>query len=160
MFAPLRLRFVAGAFLLAVLPTNAYLFSWRLLELGRHQYDFYLTRADVSGLSWLSANADSEDVVLSSLNIGQYVPVMTDAHAYLAHWAQTAHFYARRDAVQRFFAAGTSRTERAHILLAHSVDYVFVGPAERRLPDFDVHATDGMHVVFSQEDVTIYATSE
>lgn len=159
-FAPLRLRFVAGAFLLAVLPTNAYLFSWRLLELGRHQYDFYLTRADVSGLSWLSANADSEDVVLSSLNIGQYVPVMTDAHAYLAHWAQTAHFYARRDAVQRFFAAGTSRTERAHILLAHSVDYVFVGPAERRLPDFDVRATDGMRTVFSQEDVTIYAMAE
>lgn len=159
-FAPLRLRFVAGAFLLAVLPTNAYLFSWRLLELGRHQYDFYLTRADVSGLSWLSANAGPDDVVLSSLNIGQYVPVMTDAHAYLAHWAQTAHFYSRRDAVQRFFSADAGRAERRHILLAHSVDYVFVGPAERRLPDFDARAVYGMRVVFMQEDVTIYATAE
>lgn len=156
----MRARFVAAAFLAVASLTNVYLFSWRILELSRHQYDFYLSRDEVSALHWLAVHADADDVVLSSQSIGQYVPMLTDSRAYLAHWAQTVDFYARRESVRRFFAADATQIERTRILFAHSVDFVFVGPAERSLPNFDPRATAGMRAVFSQGDVVVFAETE
>jgi len=153
----LQPQIVALCFLVGVAPTNLYLLGWRIVDLTRHRYDYTLGRADVEALRWLGRHADSDDVVLSSLTIGQFVPTFSDARAYLAHWAQTVDFYARRAAVQRFFSGEAGPTERAHILITDSVDYVFVGPAEREISGFDPAVVEGMRVVFENEEVRIYA---
>lgn len=158
MRADLRPRLVALAFLAVVAPTNVYLLGWRIVDLARHRYDYTLRRADVAGLRWLGQHAGPDDVIFSSLTIGQFVPTFTDAHAYLAHWAQTVNFFARRDAVRQFFSGELGRAARTHILIADSVDYIFVGSAERSIPGFDPSVTDGMRVVFADEEVRIYAT--
>jgi hypothetical protein len=149
-------RATMALFIALILPTNVYLFAWRFFDLARHDYDYYLSRGDVAAMRWLDASASPDDVIFSSISIGQYVPILTGSHAYLAHWAQTADFFVKSDAVTRFFANTDDAAQRAATLHAQSVDFVFVGPAERRLPGFDERALTGLTPVYDADGVRIY----
>ena len=102
--AAARLRYAVSATLLAlILPTNAYLLAWRFYDLARHDYPFYISMDDSRAFGWLDSNARSEDVVLSSLTIGQFLPAWTGTNAFLAHWAETLDFFVKEKAVKQFY---------------------------------------------------------
>jgi hypothetical protein len=147
---------VVVAFVLAVLPTNVYLWAWRFVDLARHDYPFYLHRDDVAALDWLRGNTSPDDVVLCSLTVGQYVPAVSGNTAFLAHWAQTVDFYDKRDRVARFFDATASDEERAETLHTFGVDYVLHGPAERELGDYDPAVASWLALTFSMPQVDVY----
>ncbi|MBI4927574.1 MAG: hypothetical protein HY835_07400, partial [Anaerolineae bacterium] len=157
---PDRLRTWAAIGLVAlVIPTNLYLFAWRFLDLGRTDYPYYLYQAEIEGMRWLEQNAGPTDVVLASLNIGQYVPAMTGAHAYLAHWAQTLDFFTKSAQVERFYSNAMSTTEAREMLTQGGVDYIFAGPAERLIGMPPTELLQGMPVLFQNELVTIYGVN-
>jgi len=153
-------RLVVVAFMLAVLPTNVYLWAWRFVDLARHDYPFYLYRDDVAALHWLREKTSPDDVVLSSLTVGQYVPAVSGNTAFLAHWAQTVSFYDKRDRVARFFDAATPDGERAEILHTFGVDYVLRGPAERGLGDYDPATAPWLDLTFSALQVDVYRVKD
>lgn len=123
----------AAALLLVVIPTNLYLFAWRFVDLGRYQAPYYLQRDEVAALDWLDAHAAPEDVVFASLELGQYVPAHTGAFAFLAHWAQTADFFTKRDQVQAFYAGTLAPSAEQELLDRFSVDWVILGSNEAAL---------------------------
>jgi len=149
-------RLVMTVFLLAVLPTNVYLWAWRFLDLSRHDYPYYLHRDDVAALDWLRENTPVDDIVLSSLTMGQYVPALSGHTAFLAHWAQTVGFYDKQERVARFFDATTHDEERAQTLFAFGIDYVLHGPAERTLGDYDPATTPWLRLAFSTPQVDVH----
>ncbi|MCC7369115.1 MAG: hypothetical protein IT306_11870 [Chloroflexi bacterium] len=149
-------RFTPLAIVLLVLPTNLYLFSWRIVDLNRHTYPDYLHRDDVSALRWLEANAAPSDVVLSSLSIGHYVPGYTGAHAFLGHGANTLDFFGKREMVNRFFAAGSDDAERQRTLARYHVRFVFLGPAERAIGAFDPRRAAYLEPAYVQAETTVY----
>jgi hypothetical protein len=151
---------LAAALLLIILPTNLYLFAWRFVDLGRHDMPYYLTSDELAALDWLEANAAGNDVVLSALDFGQYVPAETGAHAYLAHWAQTVDFYGKQAAVNQFYADANTPAANAlrlDTLNAQDVDWVIAGPSERKLGAFDPAMLPALQEVFSTPTVAIYA---
>lgn len=137
--------------------TNIYLLGWRFLDLSRHDYPFYLYRDEVAALRWLEANAAGEDVVLSALAVGQYVPAETGAHAFLAHWAQTVDYYGKEAAVARFFDVATSDLERLQTVADFGVDYILQGPAEQALGAFRLDDNPYFRQVFASGEVGVYA---
>ncbi|GAB4207653.1 MAG: hypothetical protein OHK0022_36130 [Roseiflexaceae bacterium] len=143
-------------FVLATLPTSAYLLGWRVLELSRHDAPFYLSEDDMAALRWLDGRSDERAVVLSGLTFGQYVPALTGQRAFLAHWAQTAHFFDRRDDVQRFFDAATPAAVRRTLLADHAVRYVVRGAEERALGAFDPAADPQLRQVFASGQVQVF----
>jgi hypothetical protein len=152
----LRHRLAVGLILM-ILPTNLYLWLWRFVDLARHDYPFYLYKDDLRAMEWLEANAQSDDVVLSSLTIGQYIPALTGAHAFLAHWAQTLDFYGKSQMVDEFFDPNTDDLQRRQMLEQYSVDYVFYGPAERDLGHFDPGTSAWLVEVFDSSSTEVYA---
>ena len=146
----------AVVLILAVLPTNLYLFAWRFVDLGRYDYPFYLHRDEVVALEWLDTNTSPDAVVLSSLTVGQYVPPLAGNTAFLAHWAQTVDFYNKQERVARFFDAEASDAERAETLRTFGVDYVFHGPAERDLGAFDPATVPWLTISFSTDAAQVY----
>ncbi len=152
-------RWVVVAFMIAVLPTNAYLWAWRFIDLARHDYPYYLHRDEVAALDWLRQNTSPDDVVLSSLTVGQYVPALSGNTAFLAHWAQTVGFYDKQKRAARFFDAAVADAERAATVRAFGVDYVFHGPAERALGDYDPATAPWLSRAFSWPQVEIYAVT-
>jgi hypothetical protein len=137
--------------------TNIYLLGWRFLDLSRHDYPFYLYRDEVAALRWLEANSTSEDVVLGALAVGQYVPAETDAHAFLAHWAQTVDYYGKEIAVARFFDVATPDSERLQIVADFDVDYIVQGPTEQAPGAFRLDDSPHFRQLFSSGEVGVYA---
>jgi hypothetical protein len=117
--------------LVLILPTNLYLWAWRFVELARHDYPYYLYKDEVAALEWLEQHVEPGDVVLSSLTIGQYVPALTGAHAFLAHWAQTVDFYDKSQLVEGFYSDSFTGQQRDSIIREYGIDYVFWGPVEQ-----------------------------
>ena len=141
---------------LVVVPVNLYLLSWRFVDLGRHDYPYYLHRDDVAALRWLDANASPSDVVLSSLTIGEYVPSYTGSHAFLAHWAQTLDFYGKRDAVGKYFDQATDDGYRQSIDSRYGVKFVVYGEAEKSLGGFDPGSAPYLVRVFDSPEAKVY----
>jgi hypothetical protein len=110
---------------LLVLPTSVYLFSWRLVELGRHQAPYYLHRDQAAALAWLAGHATARDVALAPEALGQFVPNYGNTRAYLAHWAMTNRYHERAANVRRFFDPATPDAWRTRLLSAEGVTIVF-----------------------------------
>lgn len=128
---------LAIAFVLGSALTNVYLWSWRFLDLARHDYPYYLTRDEVGALSCLDAVGERDDVVLSSLMIGQYVPPLTGKSAFIAHWAQTVDYYNKEAWSKEFFGTTATNTWRQQVIEKYSIDYIFYGPVEQELGEFN-----------------------
>jgi hypothetical protein len=142
-------------FVLLTLPVNLYIWTWRYVELDRHDYPFYLHQDEVAALHWLDEHTDPDQVVLSSLTVGQYVPGVAGNTAFLAHWAQTVDFYTKEALVAEFFAADSSDETRRQILREHDLAYIFYGPAERALGEFDPSQADYLEIAFTLPSVTL-----
>ena len=149
-------RLVVVLSVLAVLPTNVYLWAWRIVDLGQHNYPYYLYGDEVAAMEWIAEHSGTDVVVLGSLDTGQYIPVLSGQRAFLAHWAQTVSFYDKRDRVGRFFDAAVGDEDRAETVYSFGVDYVLHGPAERRLGDYDPSTTPWLALVFSAPQVDVY----
>jgi hypothetical protein len=150
-------RGLAAALLAVVIPTNLYLWAWRFVDLARHNYPYYLRTDEVAALRWLGPQGAGGDVVLASQMLGQYVPVLTGKHAFLAHWAQTVDYYGKEQMAAEFFAAGTSDVRRRAILQQYGVDYVVYGPVERALGSYNPEQAaflEAVHV--ASPDVRVY----
>jgi hypothetical protein len=149
-------KFAVVGFVLLIIPTNLYLYLWRFTELSRHTYPYYLYDDEIAAMSWLQENADSEDVVISSLTTGQYIPAWTGAHAFVAHWAFTVDYFNKMDMVSAFFSEGTNDYYRQDMLSAYNVDYVLVGPAERDLGSAEFQNVPFLEEVYKTPLVEVY----
>lgn len=147
---------LAVAFIVLILPTNIYLLLWRFIDLARHDYPYYLHRDEVTAMAWLESNAQPEDITLSSLTIGQYIPALTGTHAFLAHWAQTVDYYGKEDMVNKFFSQTSPDAYRRQIVDDFQVDYIFYGPAEQQLGSYRLDASPLLEQVYTSPKVKIY----
>jgi uncharacterized membrane protein len=153
-------RLAVMALVLAVLPTNLYLWAWRFVDLARHDYPYYLSRDEIAALDWLSENTSPDDVVLSSITVGQYVPALSGNTAFLAHWAQTVDFYEKSERVERFFDPAVAEDERSETLRTLGVTYVFYGPVERAMGGYDPAESSSLVEVYTSPEVKLYAVRE
>lgn len=150
-------RYASMALVLVVVPTNLYLLAWRFVDLRRAENPYYLRTDEVAALDYLEGQVTGDDVVLASLDIGQFVPALTGARSFLGHWAQTLDFYGKRDSVAAFFNSATPDSERLTILRDYDVDYVIYSPQEAALGDYDPSTATFLDEVFANENVRVYA---
>lgn len=153
-------KWVMAALIVAILPTNLYLFAWRFIELARHEYPYFLETDYIEAMDWLRENSSPDDVVMSSLEIGQYIPAMTNNHAFLAHWANTIQFYIKRQSASDFYTVDFPDAQRAEIARLYGVDYVLYGPAETALGQYGLEGSTWLKPVFETPQVTVYQVQE
>ncbi len=147
---------VVALVLVLVLPTNLYLLSWRILVLSRQEHDYFLYRDEVDTAAWLEAQSREGDVVLAALPLGQHLPWLSGTKAYLAHWAQTVDYFAKRDAVRQFFDAATAEDRRREILRGCQVRFVVHGRGERALGALDPGALEYLELVHAAGETRVY----
>jgi uncharacterized membrane protein len=149
-------RWVPALFLLAVLPTNLYLFAWRIVDLNRHTYPYYLYLSELNAFQWIEANADPDDVVLSSFDVGHYLPGFTGSKAFLANAVMTMDFFYKHEVVTAFYGAEMSDNERLELLQKYNIRFIFHGPAERRLGEYDPDQSPLFQKVFTSDETDVY----
>jgi hypothetical protein len=153
-------QWVPALLLLAVLPTNLYLFAWRFVDLHRYTYPFYLHRDEVSAMRWLELNADPDQVVLSAFVTGHYIPGLAGNRAFLANAVMTIDFNHKREVVKDFFDPATSDAARRAIIQKYGVGYIFFGPAEREVGAYDPVTSPWLTLAFSNSNVDVYRVED
>lgn len=126
-------RWVTTALIVFVALTNIYLTAWRVIDLRRAQYPYYLSAGDVRALEHLATITTAGDVVLSSPELGVFVPVYSDARPFVAHWAQTLHFLARRRTAAYLYRPDTPDEVRQAFTSANGITFIMAGPSESLL---------------------------
>lgn len=154
---PLRFSVaLATLFVVASVPTNLYLFAWRFYDLSRHTHPYYLYRDEVAALQWLNQNSAPGDVVLSTMDIGQYIPVYTYNRSFIAHWAMTLNFFQKRDAATAFYDSAWPEAERQRLLMTYNVGYVLWGEAELASGTLDPRTLPYLTESFSAPRAKLY----
>ena len=106
-------------------------------------------RTETAGvLRWLELNGRPDSRVLSSYEIGNYVPAKTGLRCVLGHYALTIDAESKRDEIQRFHSAEPGDDFRLAALRRWQVRYVLQTPFERRLGPFDPASRDWLKEVF------------
>ncbi len=108
----------------AALVTNLYVIGWRVLDLGRHENPYFLTTSQTSALDWLEAHTTQADVVLADLSMGQFVPMWTDARSFVAHWANTLDFFAKKEQAEQMMAGTMPVSTREKLIDQYAVTYL------------------------------------
>jgi hypothetical protein len=167
---PNLVRGMVAAFLLIIIPTNLYLVAWRFLDLNRTlrqdlyvdaaghadaEARYFLRTTEVNALNFIESAVTSSDVVMSTHDIGQYIPALTGARSFIGHWAQTLDFYGKRDMVEAFFNPATPDSERQRILDEFNIRYVLMTP-EAATFGYDPHDAPYLTEVFAEGSTFVF----
>ena len=112
--------------------------------------------AELAALRWLDARVTYDDVVLSSYNTGNFLPAVVGAKAFLGHGPETAYSDEKRQLVRQFYAAGTPDEWRREFLRQWPITYVFFGPLEQKVGQFDPAQAAYLTLVYDRDGYRIY----
>jgi hypothetical protein len=154
--ANLRRWLVLGIVVFVLSLTNVMLVAGSVLTLRWRPASIYRDVAEIAALDWLSEQAEPDDVVLASYATGNYLPVRVWARVFVGHGPETVHFDEKHALMMRFFDAATDDVWRQTLLADYGVDYVFLGPAERQVGDFDPQGVPYLRVVFDANGYAIF----
>ena len=149
-------RWSPALFLMVLIPTNIYLYGWRLLDMSRHDYPYFLYRDDLAAIDWIDTHTDEADVVLSSLTIGHFVPGLAGNRVFLGSAVMTANFNHKNEEVNRFFDGQTDEAWRRDLLDRYDIRYLVYGNAEREVGDYDPDHSPFLVKVFDSQYTDVY----
>jgi hypothetical protein len=155
-YAPRRLQRVVQWLLVALttLSTWYLLASLSLAALGGYG-PLYRTRAEMEAVRWLGRHTAPEDTVLSSYEMGGTIPAWIGHRVFWGHWAETIHLPQKRVAARAFYSTSTA-FDRPAFLARYDIAYVFHGPRERALGDFDPATASWLEPAFRSGQVAVY----
>jgi len=120
-----------------------------------HDPHIYITSNEAAAIDWLQANARSDDIVLAAPETGAFIPAFAGQRVVYGHPYETVEADRKRQLVDDFFAG---KTDRVTLLRDTPINYVLIGPRERRLGSVDP-ALLPIHAVFTSGDVILYAVN-
>jgi hypothetical protein len=119
----------------------------------------FRTGAELAALRWLDERVTYDDVILSSYDTGNFLPVMVGAKAFLGHGPETAYSDAKRELVERFYSADTPGYWRRVFLRQWPITYVVRGPLEEKIGSYNPARTSYLTLVYDRDGYQIYHVS-
>lgn len=149
-------RFVTTAIILLTVPSNLLLVATSLVQVSRPSPPIFHEGMELEAMDWLAAHTQPSDTVFSSYEVGNYIPARAGNRVFLGHGSETIHSVEKEDIVKQFFQAQTSDAYRKEILRRYHIAYLFYGPAERVLGDFQPAASPYLKEVFTNGRYAVY----
>ncbi len=107
---------------------------------------------EVEAFQWLGAEAAPESVVLAAYPTGNALPAWAPVRVIVGHGPESADLEQLLPTVERFYAE-MSEVERSAFLDTYAVDYLWMGPRERALGDWQ---PVGYELIYNQNGQEIY----
>ncbi|MGB9911606.1 MAG: hypothetical protein ACPLKP_03355 [Microgenomates group bacterium] len=105
-------------------------------------------------IKWLEKNTSDEEVVLSGITAGNYIPAYAGNFVYLGHFTETVDFERKNLVVRLFFSGQMGEKEAKDFLKKNKIAFVFWGPQEKEFGDFKPFSF--LKPVFTSEYVTLF----
>lgn len=141
--------------LVALMPSNLYLIGGNALLATTHWEAAFISRSEAEAIDWLALNAGERQVTMASLKIGNAIAGRAGRPVYLGHWVETM-FFAEKSVRTAAFYNEMRDDERQALLVENNIHFVYFGPQERQLGDFDPQSAAYLTPRFEDGEVTIF----
>jgi hypothetical protein len=149
-------RWLPVAYVALVSLSNLLLVAGNLGPISRRDIPIYHPSAEATALAWLADHSQPDEIVLASFEVGNVVPALTDLRVFAGHGPETLHNVEKKDAIHRFFQPETDDQWRQSLLRDYALDYVFYGPQEREVGDWDPATAPYLRPIYAGQGYTIY----
>lgn len=139
-----------------LMPTYLIMIGWHIGAAVTRWPVVYHSAGLIAATDWLTQNASYADGVLLAYNTGTVVPARAPVRVMLGHPSETIAVDERKAEVRQFFDPATSDAWRRDLLTRLSLNYVWYGPEERALGDYDPAQSPFLRQVFVAGDVQLF----
>jgi uncharacterized membrane protein len=162
---PIARRWLAiGVVLIVMSLTNVLIVAGSSLMLEGKPTQVFRDAAEVEAMDWLAERTAPDDVVLAGydpqarppVTTGNYLPARVLAHVFAGHGPETVRVEEKQALMRRFFDASTGDAWRQDLLKNYSIDYVFWGPAERQVGEFDPRDAAYLRAIYDVDGYMIF----
>jgi hypothetical protein len=149
-------RWVLTAYVAIASLSNALLVVGSLGPIGQRAMPAYRPGGEVAALAWLAGHTEADDVILASFEVGNVIPARTDLRVFAGHGPETLHSAAKQETIRRFFQPDAADAWRQALLRQFELDYVFHGPSERALGEWEPGMASYLTMIYDEPPYTIY----
>ena len=149
-------RLLLYSLIMATFPSNLYLVAGYSVSTLQNDPTLYYRQEEVKAVDWLKKNTERTDTVLASYEIGRLIPARTGNRVFMGHWCETVEVEYKRRWSEAFFQDSTSDNVRRDLLTRYGISYVFHGPTERQIGEFDPSRATYLTPVYGNSSVAIY----
>jgi len=161
LFKPVLIRrCIVAALLATMLPTSLILLIGSSGWMFARPAPIFRDRAEIAALDWLAGRTQPNDAILTAYDTGTYLPVRVGARVFLGHGLETVDADGKEAMVTRFFGAAPEDSWKEWLLAEYGVDYVFWGPAERALGDFDPNQAPYLKQVYDAGGYRVFEVKQ
>jgi hypothetical protein len=111
--------------------------------------------AETQAMDFLSQRVEKNAVVLAAYDTSTVLPTRAPVHVLIGHGPESLDLEKVQPRVEKFFSSGT-KNDRENLLSEFSVAYVFYGPIERTLGDWDPGSADFLSEIYQDGEYAIY----
>jgi hypothetical protein len=155
---PRRYRLITICLFLLALPTNLIILMITQAGITTHDPKIYLSKAEFQTLSWIEVNTPPDALILSSPEMGLFIPAYTGRRVIYGHPFETINAEAEEAFVRLFFKGEFGEEQMRELIESRDVDYILFGPREKSLGE--IHPSQDWQAVFSSGDVLLYKITD
>ena len=150
-------RFVLMFFLLFMSLSNIYLWFDVIRVVTITKPDPLIRPMDeLTATDWLKDNGDLSLNVIGEYQTGNYVAAWAGNHVVTGHWTETVDYPRKEAEVAQFYDGQTSDEWRQALIEQYQIGYVWHGPREQELGDFDPTTAVYLQPIYENNTITIY----
>lgn len=147
----------AGYVLLALtFPTTLLLLTGGLTSILHPQTPLFRPTDEVNAFLYLAENAHPNDLILTSFETGNSLPAWAPLRVVIGHGPESVGLAELQPRVEAFYQTGTTDVERQAFLQEFGVQYVFWGPSERALGDWNPEQVSYLQKIYDENGYAIF----
>jgi len=112
--------------------------------------------AEIGSFEFLGSYAQPKDVVMASYETGNAMPAWAPIRVLVGHGPESADFEKFKNIVESFYDGSQDDTERQMIVDEYHVRFVYWGPDERKLGDWNPSQSTWLTQVFDYNGYAVY----
>jgi hypothetical protein len=117
---------------------------------------FFRSTSEIEAVGWLRDHAANSDVTLAAYWTGAIIPAWAGSAVFVGQRYETIEFADKLNKVEQFFGNQVDDAWRRDLLSDYHVTYVWWGPRERGLGNFDPNKAAYLQMAFANSDVTLF----
>lgn len=116
----------------------------------------FLPAAEIGAFEFINSYAQSGDIVIAAYDTGNALPAWAPVRVLLGHGPESADFDYFKQLIDRFYNRNWNDSDRLEIIDKFRIRFVFWGPKEQRLGDWNPAEAAWLTKVFDYDGYTVY----
>jgi hypothetical protein len=148
--------FILWMTLLLSIPSSLVLIAGGLTRARNPAEPVFRPADEIDAALWFRNRVPRGSAVLSAFETGNVLPAWIPIHVVIGHGPESVDLATLVPEVEAFYNLEMTNPERRDFLVDKHVDFVWHGPYERRLGDWDPESADYLEMIYTEGLYSIY----